>query len=169
MITIQAYQRKKKENVNLKRKENMADNCKNNPRNHSAHDAMMAEIIVKELGKFSNSHELIMESTQKILSRYDDIGILIDKMERRDQIIAKCIKDLQLSSDQYRKLTELSMAMTKELEEINEQGIGIEPDSLNKVIAAVQKANEPIREHIRWLTYGVGVALGVLLILSLMF
>ncbi|GHU56534.1 hypothetical protein FACS189411_07400 [Bacteroidia bacterium] len=147
----------------------MADNFKNNPRNHAAHDAMMAEIIVKELGKFSNSHELIMEGTQKILSRYDDIGILIDKMERRDQIIAKCIKDLQLSSDQYRKLTELSMAMTKELEEINEQGIGIEPDSLNKVIAAVQKANEPIREHIRWLTYGVGAALGILLVLSLMF
>ncbi|KAA6341030.1 hypothetical protein EZS27_011121 [termite gut metagenome] len=147
----------------------MADNCKNNPRIHSAHDAMMAEIIVKELEKFSNSHELIMESTKRILARYNHIGTLIEKMEQRDQAIDKCIKDLQLSSEQYRKLTELSMNMAKELREANEQGIGIEPDSLDKVIATVQKANEPIREHIRWLTYGVGAVIGILLVLALMF
>jgi ElaB/YqjD/DUF883 family membrane-anchored ribosome-binding protein len=130
---------------------------------------MMAEIIVKELEKFSNSHELIMESTKRILARYNHIGTLIEKMEQRDRTIDKCIKDLQLSSEQYRKLTELSMNMAKELREANEQGIGIEPDSLDKIIAAVQKANEPIREHIRWLTYGVGAAILILLVLALMF
>jgi hypothetical protein len=61
------------------------------------------------------------------------------------------------------------MNMAKELREANEQGIGIEPDSLDKVIAAVQKANEPIREHIRWLTYGVGAAILILLVFSFMF
>ena len=144
----------------------MADN--NNPRNQSAQNAMMAEIIVTELEKFTNSHELIMESTQKILSRYNDIGMLIDRMDKRDQIIGKCLKDMQLSTDQYLKMTELSFLIAKELKEIDEEGIGIEPDSLNKVIQAVQEANKPIREHIRWLTYGVITAFGMLLLIGLL-
>lgn len=144
----------------------MADN--NNPRTHSVKDAMMAEIVVKELAKFTESHELIMESVQKILSRYNDIGMLIERMDKREQAIAKCISDMQLSTDQYVKLTELSVKMTSELKEIDEQGIGIEPDSLNKVITAVQKANEPIRKHIRWLTYGVITAFGMLLVIGLL-
>lgn len=144
----------------------MADN--NNPRTQSVRDAMMAEIVVKELSKFSESHELIMESTQKILSRYNDIGTLIEQMDKRDEIIAQCIKNMQLSTDEYLRLTELSMKMADELNEIDEKGIGIEPDSLNKVIKAVQEANKPIREHIRWLTYGVITAFGMLLLIGLL-
>lgn len=144
----------------------MADN--NNPRTQSVRDAMMAEIVVKELSKFSESHELIMESTQKILSRYNDIGTLIEQMDKRDHAIAQCIKNMQLSTDEYLKLTELSMKMASELKEIDEEGIGIEPDSLNKVIKAVQEANKPIKEHIRWLTYGVITAFGMLLLIGLL-
>lgn len=144
----------------------MADN--NNPRTHSVKDAMMAEIVVRELAKFTESHELIMESVQKILSKYNDIGMLIERMDKREQTIAKCINDMQLTTDQYIKLTELSIKMTSELKEIDEQGIGIELDSLNKVIKAVQEANRPIREHIRWLTYGVVTAFGMLLLIGLL-
>lgn len=144
----------------------MADN--NNPRTQSVRDAMVAEIVVRELSKFTESHELIMESTQKILSRYNDIGLLIEQMDKRDNTIAQCIKNMQLSTDEYVRLTELSMKMTSELKEIDEEGIGIEPDSLNKVIKAVQEANKPIREHIRWLTYGVVTAFGMLLLIGLL-
>jgi len=157
---------KKKEDVNLKRKEDMADN--NNPRTNSVQTAMMAEVVVTELEKFTKSHELILESTQKILSRYNDIGILIERMDKRDEIIIKCIKDMQLTTDQYLKLTELSMKMASELKDIDEEGIGIEPDSLNKVIKAVQEANKPIRSHIRWLTYGMVTAFGILLFIGLL-
>ena len=144
----------------------MADN--NNPRKNSVQTAMMAEVVVNELEKFTKSHELIMESTQKILSRYNDIGILIERMEKRDQIIAEAIRNMQLSTDQYLKMTELSMNMTTELMKIDEEGIGIEPDSLNKVIKAVLEANKPIRNHIRWLTYGVISAFGMLLLIGLL-
>lgn len=61
----------------------------------------MAEIIVGELEKFTKSHELIIQSTEKILGRYNDIGILIERMDKRDQIIAQCIKNMQLLTDQY--------------------------------------------------------------------
>lgn len=144
----------------------MADN--NNLRTQSVKDAMVAEIVVRELSKFTESHELIMESTQKILSRYNDIGMLIEQMDKRDYTIAQCIKNMQLSTDEYVRLTELSMKMASELKEIDEEGIGIEPDSLNKVIKAVQEANKPIREHIRWLTYGVVTAFGMLLLIGLL-
>lgn len=144
----------------------MADN--NNPRTHSVRDAMMAEVVVGELSKFTKSHELIMESTRKILGRYNDIGMLIERMDKREQAIAQCIKDMQLSTDQYQNLTKLSMGMAQELKEISEEGISIEPDSLNKVIKAVQEANKPIREHIRWLMYGVITALGMLLLIGLL-
>ena len=40
----------------------MAGNA--NPRTQSVKDAMMAEIIVTELSKFTASHEQIMESTK---------------------------------------------------------------------------------------------------------
>lgn len=61
----------------------------------------------------------------------------IEQMDKRDHTIAKCIKNMQLSTDEYLRLTELSMKMADELKEIDEKGIGIEPDSLNKVIKAV--------------------------------
>lgn len=35
--------------------------------------------------------------------------MLIERMDKRDEIIAKCIKDMQLTTDQYVKLTELSI------------------------------------------------------------
>lgn len=57
-------------------------------------------------------------------------------------------------------------SIAKELKEIDEQGIGIEPDSRNKVIQAVQEANKPIREYIRWLTYEVITAFGMLLVIG---
>ncbi|HML86549.1 MAG TPA: hypothetical protein PKE52_15450, partial [Bacteroidales bacterium] len=82
----------------------MPDN--NNPRTHSVRDAMVAEVVVKELSKFSESHELIMESTQKILSPFNDIGTLIEHMDKRDHAIAQCIKNMQLSTDEYVRLTE---------------------------------------------------------------
>ncbi|MEI7830003.1 MAG: hypothetical protein WCI31_09545 [Prolixibacteraceae bacterium] len=138
-----------------------------NPRTQSVKDAMMAEIIVSELSKFSTSHELIMESTQKILSRYNDIGMLIERMDKRDQFIGRIIKDFQLSTDQYAYLTKLSMSIAHKLKEIDEHGIRMEPESLNKIIKAVEQGNEPMRKQIRWITYGMIAAFGILLLLMI--
>ena len=102
-----------------------------NPRSQSVKDVMMVEIIVTELSKFTTSHEMIMESTQKILSRYNDIGQLIERMDNRDQLIARIIKDFQLSAEQYLHLTKLSMSITQKLKEIDENGIRMETESLN--------------------------------------
>lgn len=140
----------------------MAGNA--NPRTQSVKDAMMAEIIVTELSKFTTSHELIMESTEKILSRYNDIGLLIERMDKRDQSIGRIIKDFQLSTEQYAYLTKLSMSIAQKLKEIDEQGIQMEAESLNKIIKAVEKGNEPMRKQIRWITYGMIAAFGILLL-----
>jgi len=138
-----------------------------NPRTQSVKDAMMAEIIVTELSKFTTSHELIMESTQKILSRYNDIGQLIERMDKRDQAIARIIKDFQLSAEQYLSLTKLSMSITQKLKEIDEHGIRMEAESLNKIIKAVEQGNMPLRKQIRWVTYGMIAAFGILLLMVL--
>jgi hypothetical protein len=138
-----------------------------NPRTQSVKDAMMAEIIVSELSKFTTSHELIMESTQKILSRYNDIGLLIERMDKRDQFIGRIIKDFQLSTEQYAYLTKLSMSIAQKLKEIDEHGIRMEPESLNKIIKAVEQGNEPMRKQIRWITYGMIAAFVFLLLLMI--
>lgn len=138
-----------------------------NPRTQSVKDAMIAEIIVTELSKFTASHELIMESTQKILSRYNDIGQLIERMDKRDQAIARIIKDFQLSAEQYLYLTKLSMSITQKLKEIDDHGIRMEAESLNKIIKAVEQGNEPLRKQIRWITYGMIAAFGILLLMVL--
>ena len=143
----------------------MAGNA--NPRTQSVKDAMMAEIIVTELSKFTTSHEQIMESTEKILSRYNDIGLLIERMDKRDQAIGRIIKDFQLSTEQYAYLTKMSMSITQKLKEIDEHGIRMETESLNKIIKAVEKGNEPVRKQIRWITYGMIAAFGILLLLIL--
>jgi uncharacterized protein YjgD (DUF1641 family) len=140
----------------------MAGNA--NPRTQSVKDAMMAEIIVTELSKFTTSHELIMESTEKILSRYNDIGLLIERMDKRDHSIGRIIKDFQLSTKQYAYLTKMSMSIAQKLKEIDEQGIRMEAESLNKIIKAVEKGNEPMRKQIRWITYGMIAAFGILLL-----
>ena len=140
----------------------MAGNA--NPRTQSVKDAMMVEIIVTELSKFTTSHEQIMESTEKILSRYNDIGQLIERMDKRDQAIARIIKDFQLSTEQYAYLTKLSMSIAQKLKEIDEYGIRMEAESLNKIIKAVEKGNEPMRKQIRWITYGMIAAFGILLL-----
>ena len=140
----------------------MAGNA--NPRTQSVKDAMMAEIIVTELSKFTTSHELIMESTEKILSRYNDIGLLIERMDKRDQSIGRIIKDFQLSTEQYAYLTKMSMSIVQKLKEIDEHGIRMEAESLNKIIKAVEKGNEPVRKQIRWITYGMIAAFGILLL-----
>lgn len=138
-----------------------------NPRTQSVKDAMMAEIIVTELSKFTTSHELIMESTQKILSRYNDIGQLIERMDKRDQAIARIIKDFQLSTEQYAYLTKLSMSIAQKLKEIDEHGIRMEAESLNKIIKAVEQGNKPLQKQIRWITYGMIAAFGILLLMVL--
>jgi DNA gyrase/topoisomerase IV subunit A len=138
-----------------------------NPRTQSVKDAMMAEIIVTELSKFTTSHELIMESTQKILSRYNDIGQLIERMDKRDQAIVRIIKDYQLSTEQYLSLTKLSMSITQKLKEIDDHGIRMETESLNKIIKAVEQGNMPLRKQIRWVTYGMIAAFGILLLMVL--
>lgn len=143
----------------------MAGNA--NPRTQSVKDAMMAEIIVTELSKFTASHEQIMESTEKILNRYNDIGLLIERMDKRDQAIGRIIKDFQLSTEQYAYLTKLSMSIAQKLKEIDEHGISMEAESLNKIIKAVEKGNEPMRKQIRWITYGMIAAFGILLLMIL--
>ena len=143
----------------------MAGNA--NPRTQSVKDAMMAEIIVTELSKFTTSHELIIESTEKILSRYNDIGLLIERMDKRDQAIGRIIKDFQLSTEQYAYLTKLSMSIAQKLKEIDEHGIRMEAESLNKITEAVEKGNEPLRKQIRWIIYGMIVAFGILLLMIL--
>ncbi|KAA6330249.1 hypothetical protein EZS27_021021 [termite gut metagenome] len=53
-------------------------------------------------------------------------------MGKRNVFIAQSIKDLRISPEQYLKLTNLNMAMTRELQEIAKTGIMIQSDSLDK-------------------------------------
>lgn len=144
----------------------MADN--NKLRTQSVQNTKVAEIVVETLDKFEESHKLIMESTQKITKSHDSLFKIVKLMHEGYEDSIKAIDELLLVRNSYSELTQLSMKMGEELKAIDEEGIGIEPDSLNKVIEAVQKANKPIREHIRWLTYGVITAFGVLLIIGLL-
>jgi hypothetical protein len=138
-----------------------------NPRTQSVKDAMLAEIIVTELSRFSTSHELIMESTEKILRRHNEIGLLIERMNQRDQVIARSIKDLQLSSEQYRHLTKLSIPIARKLKEIDEHGISIEPGALDKITSAVKQGNYPLLKQIKWVSYGLLTGFVILLLILL--
>jgi len=59
------------------------------------------------------------------------------------------------------------MTVSNELKEIKEQGIGIEPDAIDKLIHAVNKANKTVRIYIILLTYGMIAAFGILFIISI--
>lgn len=144
----------------------MADN--NNLKKQSAQNAMMAEIIVTELEQFKDSHNHIIQAVDKLLLQYNDVNSLIDVMNRRDESLAKVLKAVLVTQERYAELLKMSMTVANEIKNINKQGVGIEPDSLNKVIEAVQKANKPIRVHIRWLTYGVCAAFLILLVAAIL-
>jgi hypothetical protein len=138
-----------------------------NPRTQSVKDAMLAEIIVTELSKFGTSHKEIMESTEKILSRYNEIGLLIERMNQRDQAITGNIKDLQFSAEQNRYMAERSLPVIRKLNEIDEHGIRIEPGALDKITHAVEQGNKPLLTQIKWVSYGLLTGLVILLLILL--
>ena len=141
---------------------------KSNPRTQSVKDAMLAEIIVTELSKFTTSHEQIMESTQKILESYNDIGVLIGRMDQRDQAIAEGIKNIQLSAEQYQYLTKLSISVGRDLKELDKRGVGIEAGALDKITRALEQGNKPLQKQLRWITYGMIAAFVILLVIVLL-
>jgi hypothetical protein len=59
------------------------------------------------------------------------------------------------------------MSIAQKLKEIDEHGIRMEPESLNKIIKAVEQGNEPMRKQIRWITYGMIAAFVFLLLLMI--
>ena len=141
---------------------------KSNPRTQSVKDAMLAELIVTELSNFTASHQQIMVSSEKILSRYNDIGLVIDRMDKRDPVIAQNLKDLQLSTDQYRHLTQLSISLAREVKEIDRHGVRIESGAFEKIIKAVEQGNKPLQKQLRWITYGMLIAYASLLLMILL-
>jgi len=141
---------------------------KYNPRTQSVKDAMLAELIVTELSKFTTSHQQIMDSSEKILSRYNDIGQVIDRMDKRDLPLAQILKDLQLSTEQYRHLTQLSISLSREVKEIGRHGVKVEVGALDKIIKAVEQGNRPLRKQLWWITYGMLIAYVSLLLMILL-
>lgn len=140
---------------------------KSNPREQSVKDAMLAEIIVTELSKFTASHRQIMESTEKILATYNDMDLLIGRMDQRDRAIAQGINDIRLSAEQYQYLTKLSVSVGRDLKELDRRGVGIEPGALDKITGAVEQGNKPLQKQLRWITYGMVSAFVILLVLVL--
>ncbi len=138
-----------------------------NPRTQSVKDQMLAEIIVTELSKFSTSHELIIESTEEILSQYNDIGELIEQMNKRDRAITKSIQDLQSSAEQIRYRIELFKSVAGYFKEIEEHGISIESRALFKIVNAVNQGNKPLQKQFRWIGYGLLAGFITLLVLFL--
>ena len=141
---------------------------KSNPREQSVKDAMLAEIIVTELSKFTASHRQIMESTEKILATYNDMDLLIGRMDQRDRAIAQGINDIRLSAEQYQYLTKLSVSVGRDLKELDRRGVGIEPGALDKITGAVEQGNKPLQKQLRWITYGMVSAFVILLVLVLL-
>jgi hypothetical protein len=140
---------------------------KSNPREQSVKDAMLAEIIVTELSKFTASHRQIMESTEKILATYNDMDLLIGRMDQRDRAIAQGINDIRLSAEQYQYLTKLSVSVGRDLKELDRRGVGIEPGALDKITRAVEQGNKPLQKQLRWITYGMVSSFVILLVLLL--
>lgn len=139
-----------------------------NPRTQSVKDAMLAEIIVTELSKFSTSHEEIKESCEKVLCRYNEIVLLLERMNQRDQVLGGSIKDLQHLAEQNRYMLERSLPIIGKLKEIDEHGVRIEPGALDKITSAVEQGNKPLLTQIRWVGYGLLIGF-VILLLKLLF
>ena len=141
---------------------------KSNPREQSVKDAMLAEIIVSELSKFTASHRQIMESTEKILATYNDMDLLIGRMDQRDRAIAQGINDIRLSAEQYQYLTKLSVSLGRYLKELDRRGVGIEAGALDKITRAVEQGNKPLQKQLRWIICGMLIAYASLLLIILL-
>jgi hypothetical protein len=143
----------------------MADNFKSKAK--AAQEAILAEIIIDELEKFKDSHDSINSSIARLLNQYSDVNALMAMMDKRDNSLAEILRTILLTQERYAKLLDMSMTVANELKEIKEQGISIEPNAIDKLIHAVNKANKPIRIYIILLTYGVIAAFGILLLMAI--
>ena len=143
----------------------MADNFKSKAK--AAQEAILAEIIIDELEKFKDSHDSINSSIARLLNQSSDVNALMAMMDKRDNSLAEILRTILLTQERYAKLLDMSMTVANELKEIKEQGISIEPNAIDKLIHAVNKANKPIRIYIILLTYGVIAAFGILLLMAI--
>jgi len=143
----------------------MADNSKS--KRQATQDAILAEIVITELEKFKELHDLTNRSIGKLLNQYSDVNALMTMIDKRDNSLAEILRTVLLTQERYAKLLDMSMTVSNELKEIKEQGIGIEPDAIDKLIHAVNKANKTVRIYIILLTYGMIAAFGILFIISI--
>ena len=144
----------------------MADNSKSKPK--AVQEAILAEIIIDELEKFKDSHDSINSSIAKLLNQYSNVNALMAMMDKCDNSLAEILRTILLTQERYAKLLNISMTVANEVKEIQKQGIGIEPNAIDKLIRVVNNANRPIRVYIILLTYGVIAAFGLLLVISIL-
>jgi hypothetical protein len=96
------------------------------------------------------------------------VNALMAMMDKCDNSLAEILRTILLTQERYAKLLNISMTVANEVKEIQKQGIGIEPNAIDKLIRVVNNANRPIRVYIILLTYGVIAAFGLLLVISIL-
>lgn len=140
----------------------MADN--KNAKSFSAKDVMLAEMVVSELDKFTETHLLIMKSNALIIDANQVIKDLLIDRKKFDELLKVNIDELQMSLGTLNKMTGQIKAVGKDLINLKETGVSLSNSSSKELLQVLKQENEQIGKQIKVLNYGVILALGMLFI-----
>lgn len=136
----------------------MADN----PRLHSAKDAMMAEMIITEIDKLEEHQKKILEHNQYLLVHYESVNKLINEQRADLQEFASYVQSFSEYVKKYGEMTKTAVHLAESLEVAKKQGIGISDEGQEKIYSIFRKGNKPIQTSMTYFLVTMGCILVLL-------
>lgn len=140
----------------------MADN----PRLHSAKDAMMAEMIITEIEKLEEHQKKILESSQYLAVHYESINGLLQQQRKDLQEFATYVKSFSDYVNKYGEMTKTAVHLAESLATAKEQGIGISEESRQKIFSIFKEGNKPIQTHLLYFLVTMGCIFVLLFVVA---
>ncbi len=156
----------KKVKNNLKEEE--MSGSKINPKVQSANEAMIAEMLIEEIEKLSEFYNRVIYNQHKLENQYLKVEEVLTKNQESVNSFFLYIQKHNEHINVYKALGLKAMKLSEELVDISKIGIGIKEESKEKIYERANAGIKPIKEYLKWLTYGMGLAFFLLLITLLL-
>ena len=141
---------------------------KRNPKLESANNAMIAETLIEEIEKLSEFYTRVIDNQHKLEKQYIKIEEVLSKNQESIKSFYLYIQKHNEHIKVYKDLGLKAMKLSEELVDISKIGVGIKEESTEEIYDKANAGIKPIKQYLKWLTYGMGLAF-FLLLMTLLF
>lgn len=140
---------------------------KMNPKVQSANEAMIAEMLIEEIDKLSGLYTKVLEREDEIDNQYQEIENMLVNHKQELVEFGKYIKTYNHYIKKYEGLSINAVKLANQLYDISKVGFTVDEASKKEIYKTANAGIKPIMHYLMWLTYGVGLAFVLLVIIVL--